>query len=125
MSPFHEPQRSLAEEWLASAARLPTTTDTFRARVLHESYRAQQHSVSLQRIQTLTTSLLAATLLLCLPGYYHSLRDPEPTTRTSSAARALESRPHLGTSSDSYEWGLVESALAFRDSSARQLLGTL
>lgn len=123
------------EDWIASAARLPLMTDSFRARVLHQSYRAQSQSRSLQRIQTLTSSLLAAAFLLCLPGYYQSLRDPLSTQRPprpvvawqSPALRALPPAvsPADGRSSDHYEWLLVESALAARDTSARFLRGSL
>ncbi len=110
-----------AEEWIASVASLPKPTPGFRARVLESAFQAQRHSMSWQRVQTLTTSLLAATLLLCLPGYYHRLRDPLPASPPAGSALNL---PMLATGlsgSDSFEWALVESALAARSHSARVL----
>lgn len=135
MWPHDENSPQATEDWIASAARLPLTTDSFRARVLHQSYRAQSQSRSLQRIQTLTSSLLALAFLVCLPGYYQSLRDPLSAQRPlrslaawqSPAVRVLPQSvsPTEGRPSDHYEWTLVESALAARDTSARYLRGSL
>lgn len=114
-----------AEEWIASVARLPETTPGFRARVLESAFQAQRHSMSWHRVQTLTSSLLAATVLLCLPGYYHTLRDPMSVNPAAASPMNLPVVAAGFSGSDSFEWALVESALAARSHSARILQQTL
>jgi len=116
------------EGCVRAAERLPQPSLTFRTRVLDEALRVRHRSLSLHRIQTLTSSFLAASLLLFLPGYYHTLRNPigwpSPTAVSSSWTVATLPTPSLGTA-DAYEWGLVQAALADRDESARIIRGAL
>uniref|UniRef100_A0A7C2NWW4 Uncharacterized protein n=1 Tax=Schlesneria paludicola TaxID=360056 RepID=A0A7C2NWW4_9PLAN len=113
---------------LQSADRLRPPSLAFRTRVLDEALRVRQRSLSLHRIQTLTTSLLAAGLLMFLPGYYRSLHEPvswtaPPTVATSWTAASLPV-PTVRTA-DAYEWALVQAALAERDESMRIIRGAL
>ncbi|MDX1966698.1 MAG: hypothetical protein SFV23_05960 [Planctomycetaceae bacterium] len=114
-----------AEEWIASVARLPKTTPGFRTRVLESAFQAQRRSMSWHRVQTLTSSLLAATVLLCLPGYYSTLRGPMTVSPASPAPMNFPVAAAGLSGCDSFEWALVESALAARHHSARILQQTL
>lgn len=120
-----ELNRGSTEEWLSQAGDLPMISAHYRARVMEAALATQRQSLSLHHIQTVVTSVLAAGLLLCLPGYYQSLRP----TATKPSGPMMPSRLYTPSvanrSSDSYEWGLVESALAARDQSARRITGTL
>jgi hypothetical protein len=113
------------EACVRSAERLPQPSLSFRNRVLDEALRVRHRSLSLHRIQTLTSSFLAASLLLFLPGYYHTLRNPSGTAAAgSSRTVATLPTPSLATA-DAYEWGLVQAALADRNESARIIRGAL
>jgi len=116
------------EGCVRAAERLPRPSLTFRTRVLDEALRVRHRSLSLHRIQTLTSSFLAASLLLFLPGYYHTLRNPvgwpSTTAVSSSWTVATLPTPSLRTA-DAYEWSLVQAALADRDESARIIRGAL
>lgn len=121
-----EPDHGSAEEWLSQAGNLPLISAQYRARVMEAALATQRQSLSLHHIQTVVTSVLAAGLLLCLPGYYQSLRPTTAKPTLPLMPTRLSITPSSATlSSDSYEWGLVESALAARDQSARRITGTL
>jgi hypothetical protein len=118
------------EACLRAADKVSQPSLAFRTRVLDEALTVRHRSLSLHRIQTLTSSFLAASLLLFLPGYYHSLRSPLPRTLTTPTAVAsawsTEALPSPSLlAADAYEWGLVQAALAERDQSARALRGSL
>ncbi len=116
----------LTEQRIENSTGLPELSDKFRAKVLMESFAIQQQTQSVQRVEKLTSVLLAIALLVCLPGYYRSLREPAawniPDTRPFQPSLA---EPEIPQSSDHYEWGLVESALAIRHETARSLARTL
>lgn len=117
-----DPGRTI-EDCVRAADQLPHLPVAFRSRVLDEALRVRHRSLSLHRVQALTTSFLAASLLLFLPGYYHTLHNPiswpSPTTTYAPnwTAASLPDVSHV--SADAYEWGLVQAALADRTASAR------
>ena len=119
------------EDRIRSAGRLPQPGTSFRQQVLQQALHARERSESLQRVQVLTTILIAAAVLFGLPGYYHGLHDdrqsptalaetmaqaPEWINRTALAAMAV-SQPIKA--SDDFEWNLVQAELAVKDYSAR------
>ena len=116
------------EDCVRAADQLPLLPVAFRSRVLDEALRVRHRSLSLHRIQALTTSILAASLLLFLPGYYHTLHNPiswpSASSFTPSWTVATLPTPSLG-SADAYEWSLVQAALADRTESARIIRAAL
>jgi hypothetical protein len=110
-----------------AADRVPRLPIAFRHRVLDEALKVRQRAVSLHRIQALTTSLLAASLLLVLPGLYRQWQNPggwpAPTAVTGNWTTVVPT-PLVGTA-DAFEWSLVQSQLADRSESLRILRGAL
>jgi hypothetical protein len=116
------------EDCVRAADALPQLPVAFRSRVLDEALRVRHRSLSLHRVQALTTSFLAASLLLFLPGYYHTLNNPIswPSTSTLAPSWTMATRPDVShVSADAYEWSLVQAALADRSESARIIRGAL
>jgi hypothetical protein len=125
------------EEWIRTAEQTPQPTHAFRQQVLGKALVARRRSESVQRIQVLTTVLLAASVLFFLPGYYsgvHHERHAAATTmvetadsysyfsRTGLAAMAV-AEPIL--SNDGFESSLIEAEFAMRAHSARAFGGAL
>lgn len=128
MWPNDEPLNIDIEDQIRAANRVPRLSVGFRSRVMDEALRVRQRTLSLHRIQTLTTSFLAASLLLFLPGYYHSLQNPaswaSPTAVSSTWTAPPITMPGVSTA-DAFEWGLVQAELADRTASARIIRGAL
>lgn len=118
-------QPSVAD-WVAQGAALPRLSSDLRRRILGQATVAHRRSQSVERIQKLTTSLLAAALLLWLPAYYRLLRDdglPPAVPSTENWRTAIYESPMAALPSavaaDGFEWGLVQAELTVRDYSAR------
>ncbi len=111
------------EALVALAGRMPLSTDTFRGRVLAEAFQAQRQSRSSTQIEGAITAGLLAGLLIGLPGYYHSLRQPASPPVVGQVA--WKPPADFPTGTDGYEWSLIEAELSARDHSAKALRGSL
>lgn len=119
------------EELIRAAEPMPRLTGSFRQQVLVQAVHAKRRSDSVQRVQTLTTMLLAVALFVFLPGYYHRAQaggvpitysmaaesDDYPSFSRIATASMAVAQPLL--SNDAFESSLIEAELAVKVHSAR------
>jgi hypothetical protein len=127
---------------IRAAETTPRPTPTFRQQVLWHAAQARRRSASVQRVQTLTSLLLAVAVFVFLPGYYQRAQqgaiaglatvrahagDSVMASATAPAEYASFSRTAWAamaaiqppTSTDGFEWNLISAELAAKHHSAR------